>query len=133
MCGGTANDSEASLSALEYSIDQLELLVVFKGDGHIEVRWSNLREGGDMPLCIAGGVVGHRFDISGQRRERGSHTHVAVHCVVFPEAQVGLGRPVYNGLLHQKVEWGLWPFGLPRFASGPKWGMSGKWRAREPS
>jgi len=36
VCSGTANDSEASLSALEYSIDQLKLLVVFEGDGHVE-------------------------------------------------------------------------------------------------
>ena len=35
---------------------------------------------------------------------------------------MGLDRPVYNELLHHKVGWGLWPFGLPRFVSGPKWG-----------
>jgi len=37
VCGSTADNSEASLSALGYSIDQLELLVVFEGNEHVEV------------------------------------------------------------------------------------------------
>ena len=60
MCGGTTDDSEASLSAIGYSIDQLKPLVVFEWDELVEVQQSNLREGGNIPLCIAGGVVGHR-------------------------------------------------------------------------
>jgi len=86
VCSGTTNDSEASLSALGYSIDQLELLVVFEGDGHVEVRWSNLREGGDIPLCIAGGVVGHsdievRY-LRPKAREGESHSRRGASCCV---------------------------------------------------
>ena len=63
MGSGTADDSEASLSALGYSIDQLELLVVFKGDGLVKVRRSKLeaRVGGSrtrhgVSCCVGRGI-----------------------------------------------------------------------------